>query len=199
MPSSKQIKFTGKSGMSEAVMGELSTLNPLGGILYFADVDPQYLNASTFATPITQQDGTRIEACNIIANTLINRFIRVKRIEVCGDFTAIASSPDNIFSSPVLSAQIFNAGLCMVNDLDSLTLIPDYSSPNVYVGTKDVPISRFYADCDFLMSTFTSFIFQARNTTIDTTNKTTIRFYYDEEHPMAVYHEHLLKNKCIQY
>lgn len=198
MPTTKQIKFTGKSGMSEALMGALETLNPIGGTIFFADVDPQYINASTFATPINQQDGTRIEACNIVNNTLINRFIRVKRIEICGDFTAIASSPDNIFTSPVLTAQIFNAGLCMVNGMEALTLIPDYSSPNIYDGSRNIPISRFYAECDFLMSTFTSFIFQARNTTLDTTNKTTLRFYYDEEHPMAVYHEHLLKNKCIQ-
>lgn len=193
MPTNKlNIKFTGKSQMIEAKLGELSTLTPIGtGVFAFMNSDPQYVNSASFTTPINCQDGTRVNASNTIGNMLVNSFIVVKRIELIGGFAEVGGDRSTDFvGNPVITGQFYHGGL-IVTHSDAITFTPDiFSTPVVDTTEVNNKVSRWYWEGEYPMGAFTSFII-SMNSAYDLASNTGVILYFDEVKPMTQYHEYL--------
>lgn len=191
MPTNLAIKYTGDTGMVEAKIGDLATINSLGGSVTFANTDPQYIGSATISPAIVQEDGTRVVTSNIVGNTLVNQFVRVRKIEINGGFVGVSGN-GNVFTAPVITGVFINSGLCQIDTMDNLVFHPDDSTPFVFSGLQDVPTGRFYAECDLLLSTFSNWMIQIKGSQNLKIN-TSVVFYFDEVLPMTQYHEYLKK------
>lgn len=182
--------------MVEAQLGELSTLQPIaGGVFNFVNSDPQYLNTASFLAPISNQDGTRINASNTIGNMFLNCFTIVKRIELIGGFTETAGDTSTLFvGNPIVTGQIYQGGLCVTHN-DSIVFTPDsFAQSRPDLTKKNVPFSRYYWDGEMLFNAFTSLNISIRSG-IDLEHYTGLIFYFDEVYPMSRYPEFLKSMK----
>lgn len=191
------IKFTGKSQMTEAQLGELSTLQPIAtGVFGFMNSDPQHLGSATFNTPISNEDGTRVLPCNTFGNMFVNQFAVIKRIELTGGFSEVSADSTSLFvGNPVVTGQLYQGGLCTTHR-DDIVFTPD----NMYVAEYDLKKgqlwSRYYWEGEMPWCAFTSLIIGIKSVH-DLVRYTGVTFYFDELHPMTHYPEWLRKWKSF--
>lgn len=183
-------KFTGKSQMVEAKLGELSTLDQStpAATATFVLTDAQYSNSASFAAVIPNQDGTQLLTNAIISNMFVNKFAVVKKIEVAGNFVSIASRGASIYNAPLLTIDWYNGHLCTPMRENLVLTAKDFTD-NADGGTN-VQFGSFFWEGEVLFSPFTNFALRLNSDPAPDANST-ITIYFDEVLPVSKYHEYL--------